>query len=105
MTVDEARVDWALPGFAVDRRIRGCTPAPGAWTTFRGERLKLAPLRQVADADPLAPGELRVSRQHVHVGVADGVVVLGDVQPAGKRMLPAADWARGARPATGERFA
>jgi methionyl-tRNA formyltransferase len=105
VTVDEARVDWTLPGFAVDRRVRGCTPAPGAWTTFRGERLKLGPLHTVPDADTLGPGELRVARQDVHVGVADGVVALGDVQPAGKRMLPAADWARGARPMPGERFA
>ncbi len=105
VSVDEARVDWALPAFAVDRRVRGCTPAPGAWTTFRGERLKLGPVQPVADADALAPGALRVTRQHVQVGVARGVVELGDVQPAGKRMLPASDWARGARPAPGEQFA
>ena len=45
VTVEEARVDWSLPGHVIDRRIRGCTPAPGAWTTFRGERLKIGPLR------------------------------------------------------------
>ena len=109
VTVDEARVDWSLPSLAVDRRIRGCTPAPGAWTTFRGERLKLGPVRPVSqgvpDADALGAGEVRATRDAVHVGVADGVVALGDVQPAGKRMLPAADWARGARLTAGERFA
>ena len=105
VTVEEARVDWTLPGFAVDRRIRGCTPAPGAWTTFRGERLKLGPVRPVPDADSLGPGELRVTRDAVLVGVAGGVVALGDVQPAGKRMLPGADWARGTRPVPGERLA
>jgi methionyl-tRNA formyltransferase len=104
VTVEEARVDWTLPGHVVDRRIRGCTPAPGAWTTFRGERLKLGPVRPAPDAGSLGPGELRVTRDAVHVGVAHGVVALGDVQPAGKRMLPAADWARGARPEPGERF-
>ncbi|MFZ5872461.1 MAG: methionyl-tRNA formyltransferase, partial [Actinomycetota bacterium] len=41
LTVDDARVDWTLPALVVERRVRGCTPAPGAWTTFRGERLKL----------------------------------------------------------------
>ncbi len=104
VTVEEARVDWALPGFAVDRRIRGCTPAPGAWTIFRGERLKLGPVRPAPDADGLGPGELRVTRDGVHVGVAGGVLALGDVQPAGKRTLPAADWARGARLQAGERL-
>jgi methionyl-tRNA formyltransferase len=104
VTVEEARVDWALPSHVLERRIRGCTPAPGAWTTFRGERLKLGPVRVLADAGSLGPGELRVTRDAVHAGVASGVVALGEVQPAGKRMLPAADWARGARPAPGERL-
>jgi methionyl-tRNA formyltransferase len=104
VTVEEARVDWRLPGFVVDRRVRGCTPAPGAWATFRGERVKLGPVRVVPDADALGPGELRATRDAVHVGVADGVVALGEVQPAGKRMLPAPDWARGARPGAGERL-
>jgi methionyl-tRNA formyltransferase len=105
VTVEEARVDWTLPGFVVDRRIRGCTPAPGAWTTFRGERLKLGPVRVLPDGDRLGPGELRATRDGVHVGVAGGAVALGEVQPAGKRTLPAADWARGARPAPGEQLA
>ena len=41
VTVDDARVDWSVPALAVDRLVRACTPAPGAWTTFRGERLRL----------------------------------------------------------------
>ena len=44
LTVEDARVDWTTPAFHVDRRIRACTPAPGAWTTWRGERLKLGPV-------------------------------------------------------------
>ena len=36
VTVEDARVDWSAPALRVDRLIRGCTPAPGAWTTFRG---------------------------------------------------------------------
>ncbi len=104
VTVEEARVDWSLPAHVVDRRVRGCTPAPGAWTTFRGERLKLGPVRIGQDAG-LHPGELRATRDAVHVGVAGGAVALGDVQPAGKRMLAAVDWARGARPGSGELLA
>jgi methionyl-tRNA formyltransferase len=59
------------------------------------------PLREV---DGLAPGELRSGRDGVSVGTGRGAVRLGQVQPAGKRMVPAADWARGARPAPGERL-
>jgi methionyl-tRNA formyltransferase len=99
----DARVDWSLPAYVVDRRVRGVTPAPGAWTTWRGDRFRLGPIEPV-DSDGLEPGGLRVGGDGVLVGTGRGVVRLGDVQPAGKRMLPAADWARGARPATGERL-
>ncbi|GAA3637332.1 methionyl-tRNA formyltransferase [Kineosporia mesophila] len=107
ISVEEARVDWAQPAVAVDRRVRGCTPAPGAWTTFRGARLGLGPVSVLVaddDAEPLAPGELRVLKKAVHAGTATGPVVLGEVRPAGKKAMAAVDWARGARPAADERL-
>ena len=106
VTVEEARVDWALPEHVVDRRVRGCTPAPGAWTTWRGQRLKLSPLRPAGAADPggLAPGELRTGPDGVLVGTAGAALLLGELQPAGRRPMPAPDWARGARPSAGERL-
>jgi methionyl-tRNA formyltransferase len=101
----DARIDWALPAHVVDRRVRGLTPAPGAWTTWRGERLRVGPVRPVPDGPEVAGGELLVQSGKVFVGTGNGQPVqLGDVQPAGKRMLPAADWARGARPVPGERM-
>jgi methionyl-tRNA formyltransferase len=100
----DARIDWTLPAYAVDRRIRGVTPAPGAWTTWRGERLRLGPVQPLPEVDLVAPGELEVGPEGVVVGTGRGAVRLGDVQPAGKRMFPAADWARGARPQLGERM-
>ncbi|MEX5719702.1 methionyl-tRNA formyltransferase [Geodermatophilus maliterrae] len=99
----DARVDWALPAHVVDRRVRGVTPAPGAWTTWRGERLRLGPVEPVPSSS-LGPGELAVGPDGVLVGTGRGAVRLGEVQPAGRRVLPAADWARGARPAPDERF-
>jgi methionyl-tRNA formyltransferase len=99
----DARVEWALPAHVVDRRIRGVTPAPGAWTTWRGDRLRVAPVAPAPDGPPLEPGQLAVEGGAVYVGTGTDAVRLGEVQPAGKRMLPAADWARGARPAPGER--
>lgn len=105
ITVEDARIRWADPAFAVDRRVRACTPAPGAWTVFRGERVKLGPVRVVADGPTLPPGELDVQRARVLVGTGTAPVALGDVQPAGKRAMSALDWARGVRPLPGERFA
>jgi len=105
LEVEDARVRWELPAAAVDRRIRGCTPAPGAWTTApEGSRLGVGPVLPVPDVADLAPGELRVGRAAVLVGTATHAVRLGDVTPAGKRPMPAADWARGARPADGARL-
>jgi methionyl-tRNA formyltransferase len=103
LTADDARVEWDRPARHVDRLVRACTPAPGAWTTFRGERLKLGPLRLCGGND-LAPGELGVSRAGVRVGTATVEVELGAVQPPGKRPMPAPDWARGARIGGGERL-
>jgi len=103
ITVDDAHVDWAAPAAHVDRLVRACTPAPGPWTLFRGQRLKLGPVR-VVDDTALAPGELRVTKHSVRVGTATAPVELGDVQAPGKRAVPASDWARGTRPGPGERL-
>ncbi len=104
LTAEDARVRWSEPALAVDRRIRAGTPAPGAWSTLRGERVKLGPVRPVEDQDALAPGELRVERSRVLVGTATTPVALGQVQPAGRRPMAAVDWARGARIEPGERL-
>jgi methionyl-tRNA formyltransferase len=108
LTIDDARVDWAAPALRVDRQIRACTPAPGAWASYRAGRLKLGPVRLAdlaeAGADVLAPGEVSAGRRSVLVGTGTTPVILGDVQAPGKRPMPAADWARGSRPAPGDRF-
>ncbi|MGC4761175.1 methionyl-tRNA formyltransferase [Micromonospora trifolii] len=105
LTVDDARVRWNDPAFAVDRRIRACTPAPGGWTTFRDERVKLGPVVPVPDGPELKPGELLVEKSRVLVGTATVPVRLGEVRAAGKRAMGATDWARGVRVGTGEDFA
>ncbi len=104
VTVEDAEVHWSEPAFAVDRRIRACTPAPGAWTTFRGERVKLGPVRPTGGASGLAAGEISVGRSGVLVGTGTGAVALGEVRAAGKKAMPADAWARGVRPEPGESF-
>ncbi len=104
LDVTDAQVDWGAPAARVDRLVRACWPAPGAWTMFRGERLKLGPLRPVPRRDPLPPGEMAAERSEVTVGTATAPVVLGAVQPPGKRAMDAADWARGVRVQTAERL-
>ena len=99
ITVDDARVDWTAPALRVDRVVRACTPAPGAWTTFRDRRVKLGPVT-VTD-EWLLPGELAGDL----VGTATTAVRLGEVRPEGKGAMPAADWLRGLRVEPGESFA
>jgi len=110
VTQEDARVDWKRPAHLVDRQIRACTPDPGAWTEFGGARVKLWPVTLTsppvpdvpgqpgAPGDPgvpLGPGDLHVERGGVYVGTGSRPARLGDVQPSGKRRMPAADWARG----------
>jgi methionyl-tRNA formyltransferase len=113
VTPSDARVDWGLPALAIDRLIRACTPEPGPWTEFAGDRLKLGPVEPLtgaavpesaeavlAGAATFAPGELLITRKYVLAGTATDPVRLGLVQPPGKRPMRAADWARGLHLAT-----
>ena len=102
----DARVNWKLPALAIDRLIRACTPAPGAWTTLNGASLKLWPVARLPAPGSAAPGppwpepgpgELVIDGGRVLAGTGTAPVRLGDVQPEGKRRMPAADWARGLR--------
>jgi methionyl-tRNA formyltransferase len=97
ITVDDARIRWELPAHMVDRRIRAVTPGPGAWTMIGDLRVKVGPVTIDGDAERLEPGQLSVDKQHVRIGTGSQPVLLGTVQPPGKKPMNAADWARGAR--------
>ncbi|HEX7738407.1 MAG TPA: methionyl-tRNA formyltransferase [Marmoricola sp.] len=102
--VSDAQIDWSHPAIAIDRQIRACTPFPGAWSTYDGERMKVDPVSIDAAGPRLAPGELAVGKNAVHVGTATDPVRLGAVKAFGKKLMPAADWARGAHPGEGVRL-
>jgi len=104
ITSEDARIRWDDPVFAVDRRVRACTPAPGAWSEFRGERLRVGPVEPLGDASSLAPGQLRLAGGRVLVGTATTPVTLGQVQPAGRKWMAADAWLRGVRPRDDERL-
>jgi methionyl-tRNA formyltransferase len=93
INVEDARIDWTQSADVLDRLIRACAPAPGAWTTFRGERFKINSAR-ISDA-VLAPGVLQISKRAVRVGTATQALELDEIQAQGKKPMPAADWARG----------
>ena len=103
LTVDDGRVDWTAPALRVDRLVRACTPAPGAWTTWRGKRLKLGPI-SLSDHGDLPPGAVEPRRDDVLVGTGSNAVALGEVQPEGRGVMAAADWVRGVHLQPQERF-
>jgi methionyl-tRNA formyltransferase len=102
--VEDAQVDWTQPAAAVDRRVRACTPGPGAWSTYAGERIKIGPVTLTEGHERLEPGTLEVGKNTVLVGTATDPVRLGEVKAFGKKQMSAADWARGVRVTSGERF-
>ncbi|MEY4136874.1 MAG: hypothetical protein RL205_1002 [Actinomycetota bacterium] len=105
ISVDDARIVWNAPAVAIDRMIRACTPAPGAWTSLADERIKIGPVSMADSGESLAAGAISVTKSAVLVGTATVPVQLGLVQATGKRAMPAADWARGLRLQGDEVFA
>jgi len=95
LTPAEARLDWTLPAEQLARLVRANNPSPIAWTTLNDERFRV--LRARAIAGDAEPGLVLVEPKTVRVGTGAGLLELIEVQPAGKRVLAAADWARGLR--------
>ncbi|MGC4938365.1 methionyl-tRNA formyltransferase [Kribbella sp. DT2] len=95
LTVEDAEINLKHPAQQIDRLVRGCNPAPGAWTTFRGERLKV--LAVALTDEELAPGVLDAAKSSVKVGTGSKAIELVTVQPQGKKPMAGADWARGVR--------
>jgi len=97
LTVEEFELDWDRPAAELARQIRAGNPRPGAWTTDHGSRVKewrAKPLSVPADEPP---GTL-FARTRVATG--DGALELVEVQPEGKRAMPADAWVAGRRGAT-----
>jgi len=97
LTVEDAELDLTAPAHRVDRLVRGCNPAPGAWTTFRGERIKVLTAKPRPDAEILVQGQLVATKSSVLAGTGSHPIELVTVQPQGKKPMAAADWARGVR--------
>ena len=105
LSTDERLIDWSMPARAIERRVRALAPEPGASTRFRGGVFKVLRVRAEVDATSGEPGSIgHPRRDGVPVAAGDGIVVLLDVAPAGRKRMPASDWARGARLGSDERF-
>jgi methionyl-tRNA formyltransferase len=112
ITTTEAEIDWSLPAAVIERSARAFDPWPGAWTTFRGERLKVFRVdladavvdsRAVATgAEDGRPGEIVAADPAPIVRTGDRPVRVVIVQPPGGRRMAGDDWARGREVNLGE---
>lgn len=94
---EELQLEWSRPAVELHRVVR----VGGAWTTFRGRRLKIHRARPVwPGGHAPSPGVLEATV----VGAGEGALELVEVQPEGRAPQPAEAWLRGARPAPGERL-
>lgn len=89
-------IDWRQDVAALDRLVRAMTPWPGAFTQWRGDALRVTHARPAPDALLNAwPGQVAWLDGKIAVRAADGALVLEEVQPPGKRPMPATDFVRG----------
>ena len=109
----EAQVDWTTPADALERRLRAFTPAPGLTTAWREEPLKIWAAHVLENADfesnkpnnDVREGQILLANSlGIDVQTGQGVLRLTEVQRAGGKRLPAADFLRGCPVTPGERL-
>ena len=101
---EDGRIDWNRTAFDIYNRLRGFSPWPGAYTTFRGQPVNLTAMRPLADVF-LTPGTFRVEKGSLLVGCgAQSAVQVVELQPAGKKRMTAEAFMNGYRPQSGELF-
>ncbi len=98
ITDADAELDFTRPATEIRRRAHGTTPFPGAWATAEDKRYKFGPLRERRDVADLAAGQLRIEpgkQPTVLIGTGTWALEPTMIQPPGKKMMNASDWARG----------
>jgi methionyl-tRNA formyltransferase len=99
----DGRIDWSLSAESIRNRIRGLDPWPGAFTFWRGKRLRLweAEAKDAGSAGKL--GEvLSVDDEGVTVRAGEGTLRLKSVQLEGGRRMRVEEFLRGHKMAPGE---
>ena len=105
---EDGRIDWTRTAEHIYNRMRGFTPWPGAYTTFRGQTCQLwgRPEKIAAAEKSGAPGDIIPSAKEVHVACGEGTCLqLEFVQLEGRKRITAREFANGARLEPGEHFA
>jgi len=101
---EHTRIDWTADARAIHNLVRGLAPVPGAYTTFRGKRVKIHRTKPLPGAAGAAPGEILPHRKRLLVATGAGVLEVLSLTPAGRKEIRGADFLNGYRPRPGERF-
>ena len=96
----EGKIDWTRPAAEIANKIRGIGAAPGVFCSVRGRRLRIYRAEAVSGSG--APGTYAVRGGVPCVACGEGLLRLAEVQPEGKKLQRAEDWARGLRINEGE---
>lgn len=91
---DDCRIDWTQPMSMVHNHVRGLSPYPAAWTHHGNTPWKVY-LSRPSGLHALKPGVIHVEDGRLFVGCADASLELLEIQQAGKRKLPTADFLNG----------
>ncbi len=98
ITPEEAQIDWSASAVEIDRKIRAFNPVPGAWTTWRGEKLKIwaAELVSLPSCLGQEPGTvMAVEGKHLLIACGSSVLALTEIQRPGGKRLPVSAWLSG----------
>lgn len=99
---EDGRIDWSRTAQQIYNRLRGFTPWPGAYTTFRGQQMSVLAARPV-ELPHSSSGMVRVENRRVFAGCGNGTALeLLQVQLAGKKLMTAEAFLNGYRPAENE---
>ena len=104
LSKDDGRFDWTQPALAIERTVRAFDPWPGAWTAWQNQQLKIGSARVDADWTGTEARGTVLDGSVLRVATGSGALEIGELQPAGKRMMAAGDWLRGQRGIHGQRL-
>ena len=103
---EDGRIEWSLTAEDISRRARGLQPWPGAYTSFRGKRLKTWAARPAAGGPQavLQPGTLEAQSGQLIITCGEGSRLEGmELQMEGRKRVSARDFLNGVRLLPGEK--
>jgi methionyl-tRNA formyltransferase len=100
----DGRIDWRAPAHVIERRIRGLTPWPGAFTLWKEKTIRIFKARVEPEQIPAAPGEVLASEAVLKVATGSGVLCLLEIQAASGRRMTAQEFLKGNRIPQGSRL-